>query len=231
MICAIHQPNFFPWLGYFDKIRRVDVFVFLDEVAYGKSGSGMGSWINRVKVDIQGRPTWFGCPVHRRPGKLPIREVEIDDSQPWRNKLMRTLEINYKRAPGFARSFGLLQPLLEWPADRLAEFNEHAVCAIAATLGLQCRFIRQSQLAVAGEGTRLLVEIVKAVGADTYLCGGGAAGYQDDALFASNGIELIYQNFAARPYRNPERFLPGLSVIDYFMWAPDAWMGHTASAR
>jgi hypothetical protein len=221
MICAIHQPNFFPWLGYFDKIRRADVFVFLDEVAYPKSGKG--SWINRVRVDVQGRPTWFGCPVRRPPGTQSIRNVEIDDAQPWRRKLLRTLEVNYKSAPGFARAIELLQPLLDYPTGRLAQFNEHSVRSIAAALGLECRLVRQSQLAVVGTGTRLLIEIVKAVGADAYLCGSGAAGYQEDALFAPSGIELVYQNFAARPYRDPESLLPGLSVIDYLMWASDDW--------
>jgi hypothetical protein len=229
MICAIHQPNFFPWLGYFDKIRRADVFVFLDEVAYGKSGSGMGSWTNRVLIDVQGRPAWFGCPLQRRPGRQAIREVEIDDSQPWRRRLLRTLDINYRRAPGFPAAMELLQPLLDYPECCLARFNEHAVRTIAAALRLECRFVRQSQLAITGRGTRLLITIAKAVGADTYLCGGGAAGYQDDLLFAPGGIELVYQNFEAQPYREPDRFLPGLSVIDYLMWMPDARMWGAAT--
>lgn len=223
MICAIHQPNFFPWLGYFDKIRRVDVFVFLDAVAYGKSGSGMGSWTNRVPINVGGRPAWFGCPLRRRPGMQAIRDVEIDDAQPWRLKLRRTLEVNYKQAPGFAPTMELLRPLLDYPTSRLAEFNEHAVRAIAAALGLECRFVRQSELAVSGIGTRRLIAIAKAVGADAYLCGGGAAGYQEDALFAACGIELVYQNFTPRPYRDPGSFVPGLSVIDYLMWAEGAW--------
>ncbi len=221
MICAIHQPNFFPWLGYFDKIRRADVFVFLDDVAYGKSGSGMGSWTNRVQIDIQGRPAWFGCPVRRCPGRQAIRDVEIDDSRPWRHRLLRTLDLNYKQAPGFAAAMELLQSLLGHPERRLASFNEHAVRKITVSLGLECRFVHQSQLAVTGRGTQLLIGITKAVGADAYLCGGGAAGYQEDRLFAPNGIELVYQNFEMRPYRDPDRFLPGLSVIDYLMWTPD----------
>jgi WbqC-like protein len=225
MICAIHQPNFFPWLGYFDKIRRADVFVFLDGVAYGKSGSGMGCWTNRVPIDVGGRPAWFGCPVRRQPGMQAICDVEFDDSQRWRAKLARTLEINYGRAPGFPRTMGLLRPLLEYPTTRLAQFNEHAVREIAAVLGLGCRFVRQSELAVASKGTRRLIEIAKAVGADTYLCGGGAAGYQEDALFAPSGIELVHQNFVPRPYRDPGSFVPGLSVIDYLMWSADAWAG------
>jgi WbqC-like protein family len=229
MICAIHQPNFFPWLGYFDKIRRADVFVFLDDVAYGKSGSGMGSWTNRVLIDVQGHPTWLGCPVQRRPGRQAIRDVEIDDSQPWRRRLLRTLDINYTRAPGFAATMELLRSLFDYPECRLAAFNEHAVRTIAAVLQLECRFVRQSELAVAGRGTRLLIAIAETVGADAYLCGGGAAGYQDDQLFGPTTIELIYQNFEAPAYRNPEQLLPGLSVIDYLMWAPGARLGGTAT--
>jgi hypothetical protein len=220
-VCAVHQPNFFPWAGFFDKIRRADVFVFLDAVDYPKSGSGMGSWVNRALIDIQGRPAWFGCPVRRRPGPQPIREVEIDDAQPWRRRLLRTLELNYRHAPGFGRAIRLLQPLIEFPAATLAQFNEHAICRIAGELGLDRRFVRQSQLPVAGRGTGLLVEIVKAVGATCYLAGGGAGGYQRDALFAANGIALMYQNFTPTPYREPARFLPGLSVIDHLMWDAD----------
>ena len=217
MICAIHQPNFFPWLGYFDKIRRADVFVLLDAVDYGKSGSGMGCWVNRVRVDVQGQAAWFGCPVRRAPGPQPIRDVQIDDRQPWRQRLLRTLEINYRRAPGFAPAMALLTPLLHYSTDNLAAFNEHAVRRIADSLGLGGRFVRQSTLAVRGKGTSLLIEIVKAVGADTSLAGGGAGAYQEDALFAQNGVDLVYQNFVPTAYGEPERFLPGLSVIDYLM--------------
>lgn len=218
MICAIHQPNFFPWLGYFDKIRRADIFVFLDAVDYAKSGSGMGCWSNRVRVDLQGRPGWFGCPVRRQPGPQPIREVRIDDTKPWRRKLLRTLEVNYGGAPGLAGTMDLLRPLFAHPTDNLAAFNEQAIRGIAEALGLHCRFVRQSDLPVAGKATGLLIEIVRAVGADAYLGGDGASGYQQDAIFAEHGIELLRQGFVPRPYRDPERFLPGLSVIDYLMW-------------
>ncbi len=68
MICAIHQPNFFPWLGYFDKISRADVFVFLDVVDYPKSGSSMSSWVNRVMLKVGSQKTWVRCPVVREFG-------------------------------------------------------------------------------------------------------------------------------------------------------------------
>src|SRR5688572_16171324 len=116
-ICAIHQPNFFPWLGYFDKIRRADVFVFLDNVAYPKSGSGAGSWVNRVRIAIDGAPTWVGCPIRREHGTQLIREVRIDDRQPWRKKLLRTLEVNYGRARNYVSVMPVLEKLIRFETD------------------------------------------------------------------------------------------------------------------
>ena len=48
-IVAIHQPNFFPWLGYFDKINKSDIFIFLDDVQFPKKG---GNWTNRVQLMV-----------------------------------------------------------------------------------------------------------------------------------------------------------------------------------
>lgn len=113
-ICAIHQPNFFPWLGYFDKIRQADIFVFLDQVAYPKSGKSMGSWCNRVRINTGGSPTWISCPVVREAGVQPIDTVRIDNSRPWRDKLRATLETAYRRAPNFTLAFALIDKLLEY---------------------------------------------------------------------------------------------------------------------
>lgn len=216
--CAIHQPNFFPWLGYFDKIRQADVFVFMDGVAYPKSGSGMGSWVNRVKLAIQGEARWVTCPVRHLHGEQMIAEVAIDDRQPWRDKLLKTLQANYRRAPGYEPAMALLEPLVRYETDKLAEFNMHAITALAAELGIAARCVRQSDLAVEGAATELLIAITKAAGADTYLAGGGAAGYQEDELFDEQGVTLRYQNFTPLPYGPAGRWLPGLSVIDYLMW-------------
>jgi hypothetical protein len=217
-IVAIHQPNFFPWLGYFDKIRQADVFVFLDDVSYPRSGSGgMGSWCNRVKIAINGEARWATCPLRRMALGSPIRLAEIDDSQSWRIKLVRTLEVNYRRAPAYQMAVELLGPLIMGSSQSLAEFNITAIKVIAAQLRIDAHFVRQSELVAEGQSTELLVSIVKAVGGNAYLAGGGASGYQDDALFATNEITLVPQSFVPSIYGNPAAFIPGLSVIDYLM--------------
>lgn len=221
MLCAIHQPNFFPWLGYFDKIRRSEIFVLLDDVQYPKSGSGSGSWVNRVKIDIQNTARWVGCPLKHQHGSYTIRQAQIDETQPWRKKLLRTLEMNYKKAPAYAEAMSVLEPLITFPTDNLAEFNVHAIRSLAGYLGLPSRFVCQSELGVSGHATDLLIAITKEVGADAYLCGGGAAGYQEDAQFSENKVKLVYQNYVPEPYGPPKRFKPGLSIIDFLMYGSD----------
>jgi hypothetical protein len=217
-ICGIHQPNFFPWLGYFDKIARSDVFVFLDAVSYPKSGKSMGSWCNRVKLNISGRAAWVSCPVVREPGIQLINTVRINDARDWRDDLRRTIETNYRFARNFAPAFELVDQLLDFETELLAEFNINAITAIAAEMGVTAEFVIQSQLPPMNQtGTDRLIAIAKAVGATAYLCGGGAGGYQDDAAFEGAGVDLVYQDFAPGPYGPPERFIPGLSVIDWLM--------------
>jgi hypothetical protein len=218
VLAAIHQPNFFPWLGFFDKIRRADVFIFLDGVAYPRSGSsGMGSWTNRAQVRIQGEARWIGAPLRRLPSGASIAEARIDDAQPWRTKLIKTLVANYRRAKNFEGAMALIEPLVFQTETNLAAFNIEAIRRIAAHLRLESRFVSQSSLAHEGSATELLISLVKAAGCDAYLAGGGAAGYQRDELLAEAKLRLVYQGFVPLPYGQPETFLPGLSVIDFLV--------------
>lgn len=217
VVCAIHQPNFFPWLGYFDKIRQADVFVILDNVDYPKSGSSMGSWTNRVKVAIQGKPAWIRCPVKRQQGIQKIADVQIDQSQRWQDKLLRTLEMNYAKATNYPKAMTLLEPLIRFSTESLVEFNLNAIVDIKDYLGINCEFVTQSSLGINSRASELLTDLSEAVGASVYLCGGGASGYQDDSLFEARGLTLRYQQFAPEPYGDFESWLPGLSVIDWLM--------------
>lgn len=225
IVCAIHQPNFFPWLGYFDKIRQADIFIFMDDVAYPKSGSGMGTWTNRVRLAIQGQKAWITCPIRRVSGEQRIRDVLIDDRQPWRRKLMRTLEMNYRRCPNYEAAMAVLEPLIRYEADRLAEFNINAITTLSRVFDLSCAFRRQSEMQAEGKATKLLINLTREADAGAYLCGGGAGGYQDDGLFAQSEIGLVFQSFEPRPYGDESRFLPGLSIIDYLMTCPSSLEG------
>ena len=214
-LVAIHQPNFLPWLGWWEKLARADVFVLLDDVQFQKKA---GNWTNRVRVLVNGEPSWLTVPVSRRfHGVREIREIEIDDSRPWREKMRRTLEMSYGRAPAYEEAFPVLAELIDRREGGLARFNENALRALATRLQLpEGRFVRASELDASGKGTELLVAIVREVGGNAYLAGGGAGGYQDDEAFERAGIKLVDQDFQPTPYpqHSAEGFVGGLSIAD-----------------
>jgi hypothetical protein len=218
-IVAIHQPNFLPWLGWFDKLARADVFVLLDHVQFPRTSRG--TYVNRVKLLVGGKDAWVTAPIVRSGGSAQrIDEVLVDDAQPWRKKLLRTVEHNYGRADAYDDVYPLVRDVLEHPTDGLAELNEHGVRVVARALGLDdSKFVRSSTLGGSAHATELLIELTRAVGGTTYLTGYLAERtYQEDAKFAEAGIELRSQRFEHPRYSQPGReFVPGLSVVDALM--------------
>jgi RimJ/RimL family protein N-acetyltransferase len=216
-LVAIHQPNFFPWLGFFDKLARCDVFVLLDRVQFPRTGAG--NPLNRTQVLVAGRPHWITVPVRRLGSDMVIRDVLIDETRDWRAKTTKTLRMNYARSPAFGHAMALVEGLMACSSERLAALNEHAIRCLAKELALgDVNVVRSSDLEVKGTSTHLLVEITRAVGGTGYLAGGGAAGYQEDALFGDAGLELVPQRFDPPAYPQPtDEPVRGLSIIDALM--------------
>lgn len=217
-IIAIHQPNFFPWLGYFDKILRSDRFVLLDSVQMPLTGS---SYPNRVSIVIGGKSSTIQIPAARGlKARAEIRSTPIANVPKCREKVLATVQQNYARAPFAREILSALTPLILNPASTIGAYNEFAIRAIVRLLGLSDdKLMRASDLSVTGAATDLVISIVKAAGGDTYMAGGGAGGYQEDDKFAAARVKLLYQEFRHPTYfqfKN-ETFLPGLSIIDALM--------------
>lgn len=206
MLVACHQPNFLPWLGFFDKLAQSDRFVLLDDVQFPRTSRG--TYTNRVQLMIGGKPAWLTAPVVRE-GVQRIREVRIDDRQPWRRKALRTIEQEYARAPRFSETMPLVRELLEHDTDRIAELNEHAIRRLAPDHAH--KLVRQSDLGdVGGAATELLINLVRAAGGDAYLSGDGADGYQEEPRYAAAGLGFRLQGFVHPDTGAP----PGLSIVD-----------------
>jgi len=214
---AIHQPNFFPWLGYFDKFIRSDVFVFLDDVQFPKKG---GSWSNRVKMLIGGEAKWVTASIERNySGLRNINEMKFQADN-WRVKMLKSLRTNYNKNSFYDETMEVVEPLILNPEKNIAKYNIHAVTKILYHLNLKSSGIRfSSEFSLDLSSNELLCSVTKEVGGDTYMCGGGAHGYQDERIFEDSGIRLEYQNFQHPHYsqRGRESFEPGLSIIDAAM--------------
>jgi len=210
MIVGIHQPNFLPWIGYFYKIARSDAFVFLDSVQYSKN-----SFINRNRIKTPQGAVWLTVPVSFKFGQL-INEVTISNKTDWREKHLKTLEMNYKRATFFEDVFKIIKRiyyLKDW--QNLSDFNIRLIRAVLSYLGLDKPLVKSSSLNVKGKSTELLLQIIKKVDGNIYLSGFGGAKYQEEKLFKKEGIELVYYNFSHPTYAQLwGNFISNLSIID-----------------
>ncbi len=95
MIMTAHQPNFFPWLGFFNKIYRADTFVILDDVQMVKTGS---TWFNRAYFLINGEARFVTVPISRPSGTVIIKNAQISDPK-WKKRVLSTIESSYARHP------------------------------------------------------------------------------------------------------------------------------------
>lgn len=214
-IVAIHQPTFFPWLGYFDKIIRSDIFIMLDDVQFPKTN---GTWLNRVQLLVSGEPRWVTAPVKRDyHGTLPINEMYFDEKVPWRDKFLKTLESNYKKTDFYQENIDFIKSLICNTDSNIGCYNKNTILSLINYLGIDSDKIRfSSEMNVTSTATQRIIDLVKLVGGDTYYCGGGADGYQEDELYAQQNILLKYQEYQHPEYHQKGRveFMKGLSIID-----------------
>ena len=209
MICAIHQPQYLPWLGYFDKMDQADVFVFLDDTQFKKN-----EWQNRNRIKTGQGWQWLTVPVIHHLGQ-EIREVQINNSIRWRHKHTQSLRQNYGKAPHFDRYWPFFEETFQRQWTSLSELNVYVATGIARELGIDTTVAVSSELGKQGEATEALIAICRKVGADVYLSGQGGRGYVEAKRFEEEGIVLRYQEYEHPVY--PQRFgefVPRLSVID-----------------
>jgi hypothetical protein len=221
--CVILQPSYVPWRGYFDQIRRADVFVFYDDVQYDARG-----WRNRNRVKTPNGSVWLTVPVHAQGAQTehtPIRDIRISWGRPWNRKHWATIESSYRRAPHFERYRPVLAPFWESRPEWLADFTIDLTVAIARELGIgHTRFLRSSELGVTGTKTERLLAVLAKVGADRYLSGPSARDYIDAAAFERAGIGLEYMvyDYPEYPQLHPP-YDPQVSILDLlFMTGPEA---------
>jgi hypothetical protein len=217
-IAAIHQPNLFPWLGYFDKIAKSDVFVYLDHVVNNPRSA---IYPKRVQVLAGGKEHWLTLPLRNKTGELvvPINTMEIDKPQEIGKKHLRTVELNYKKHTFFKEIFPLVELYYSDESNLLAKRNIDFIEQVCVKLELNTERILSSSLDCKQQSTLLLLEIMKKTDAKEYLAGGGASGYQEDELFEKHGLKIKYQGFQHPIYKQTgtTEFIHGLSVIDALM--------------
>ncbi len=213
-IMAMHQANYIPWLGFFYKIARADVFVYLDIVQYPRGKS----FAARNRIKSPNGPVFLTIPVSipkGSEGKVLYSQVQFAEEK-WREKHLKSLMLNYKKASHFEAVFPIIQSQLE-AASNLLELNISLIEAVCKYLQIDTKRIRLSSiLNDFGQKTDLIIDICKMIDADMYLSGtGGGREYNDESKMNAAGIELIYSDFRHPVYTQLwGDFVPNLSIID-----------------
>jgi hypothetical protein len=215
MIVAGHQPNYLPWLGFFDKMRRADIFIIEDNVQFERQG-----FTNRNRILTADGIRWLSVPIEHANKPLLIREVKIaNKGEPnWGRKHWLTLKHSYCKAPYWNEYASFFEETYEREWDRLIDLNMHLIQGIMKFLRIERPLIFSSSLNAQGKKSELIVAQCKEVGADTQLAGEGCQGYIDRELFKKEGIKLIFQNFRQPVYPQTNGgFSSNLSVVDYLL--------------
>ena len=196
---AVLQPGYLPWIGFFDQVRRADVFVYYDDVQFDKHG-----WRNRNRIKGPAGPHWLTVPVLHH-GKPRILDVVIDERGPWARRHIGTIRQYYAGAPFLQRYLGDLEKLLLRRWERLVDLDLAVAGQMMEWLDIRTQVERSSCLGIEGERSE-------------YLSGTAAKTYLDVALFERNGIDVVWQDFHHPTYPQLHgEFLPYLSAVDLLL--------------
>jgi hypothetical protein len=214
MKVVILQPSYIPWRGYFDQIRRADLFIFYDDVQYDKHG-----WRNRNQIKTAQGKQWLTIPVHSKgvTDGTTIKDVRIDWSRPWAKNHLKALTFSYAKSPHFASYSPWLYSVFSRRDNLLADFVIWLTVEIARMLGIShTRFIRSSEIpGIDGQKTHRLIQILKHVGSAYYISGPSARDYIEQEKFDEAGITLEYMeyNYPEYPQLYPP-FDPYVTILD-----------------
>lgn len=214
MVVTIHQPDFLPWLGFFDRWAKSDLYIVLDDVQFLRRG-----WHNRDEIKTKDGVKWLTVPVVKKGrGDQIIRDVRIDYGSNWHQKHLGTIEANYKKAPHFDDCFETVCQIYSKKQSFLFDLNMDLLRFVGDELGITSPLAFASDYNIHSTGSRRLLDLVKAVSGSAYLTGEGSKAYLNEALFSREKIQVVWQEFEHPVYRQLHgRFVPMLSVLDFLM--------------
>lgn len=213
MRLAIMQPYFFPYIGYWQLINAVDKFVIYDDVSYIKQG-----WINRNKIIINGESRYITLPLVKASSNKKINEIKIASDG---SKLIKTIEMNYKKAPYFNKVMPIIADILDSEERNLSDYLINSIKMILDYLKIERKLYVSSELAYGHEfnGQDRVLEICEKFKAIHYINPIGGQSLYSKELFKENGIELSFLKPDTVQYPQfEEEFIPNLSIIDILMF-------------
>lgn len=218
MTIAIMQPYLFPYIGYFQLLDAVDKFIIYDDVNFIKKG-----WINRNYILINGQPSLFTIPLKNGSQNELISNVVISYNTAWQNKLLKTLEFSYKKAPFYDIVYPLITRIILSDNDFIKDLAYRSLVEISQYLGINTEIIPSSTIYDNRElkGQDRILDICLQNQANTYINPNGGKSLYEESFFKQKEINLFFHQSNPIAYKQfSHDFVPWLSIIDVLMFNP-----------
>lgn len=219
MKLGIMQPYFFPYIGYFQIINYVDKWIIFDDVQYINHG-----WINRNRI-LHPKEGWqyIIVPLKKHSRDEVIRNIEIDNSKIWDEKLLGQLTHYKKKAPYYNETINVVKKGLSIDTDSITELNANILSEICKYLKIEFNYqisskcdFDYSNVNDAGEWA---LRICEQLGADEYINPSGGIDLFDKNKFNNSNINLKFMKLKDYKYKQRrDKFEAGLSIIDVMMF-------------
>jgi WbqC-like protein len=219
MILGIMQPYFFPYLGYFSLIKYSDQFVLFDIPQFIRHG-----WIARNRIlKSDGDPLYINVPLIKHHRNTNIRDIRINNTQKWGDKILAQLNIYKKKAPHYYSTLNFFTEIIDFQTDSIVELNYNTLTKTCAYLGIQTPISILSdlnlQLESASAPDDWALNISKALNAKIYCNPASGESIFDVTKYDDAGINLQFLDFQVTEYKQfLDQHTPALSVLDAMMF-------------
>jgi hypothetical protein len=231
LLVAGIQPGYLPWLGFFDQMRRADVFIVADEMPFSTDG-----WAHRNRVRGPHGPHWLTVPTERA-SRTSIRDVRVAPGAAWRRRHLTSLRHFYAASPHANEVLPLLAEVLAVECERLVEVSIPLLRLLARLLGIETPIVVSSEAGLEarfreergpdGDATDRVISYVTAVGGGALLEGETGASYLDVDRCRERGVGVHFHRYAHPLWRQlHEGFVSHLSAIDLLLCTGPAEAAH-----
>ena len=212
-LVVAHQAEFLPYIGFFQRLLKADLLIIADSVQYEKQ-----NFQNRNRIKTVQGAKWITASIIKHPVETNINQISLSNTINWRTDHLCLIRENYKKAPFFNQIFPIIEELYDYKCEKLLDFNINSISRLCRLLKIDIEIILSSSLDVKGVKDDLIIDMLKKVGATTYISGDGAKKYSDPKSFEAIGVNVIWQNFKHPVYPQINgNFLPYMSTIDLLL--------------
>lgn len=217
MKLGIMQPYFLPYIGYWQLLNYVDIFIVYDNIQFTKKG-----WFHRNNFLMNGKKTLFTIPLKKDSDYLDVRDRYLaDDSARNLNKILAQMEQSYRKAPFYSEIQPLLKRIINYDNKNLFQYIFNSIQEIVIYLGIETKLIKSSDIDMdhSLSGEMRVLELCKKVEASTYINSMGGIELYNFQNFEDNKLKLLFMETKIEPYKQfTNDFVPYLSIIDSLMF-------------